>query len=90
MLWFSSNGGITRYAITENRFYNYNHLDGVPMGDFMGGSVASGKDGTIFFGSQDGICYFNPSANQSEMVLPPTVITEFILLNKPKLLLKKM
>lgn len=48
MLWFSSNGGITRYAITENRFYNYNHLDGVPMGDFMGGSVTSGKDGTIF------------------------------------------
>ena len=85
MLWFSSNGGITRYAITENRFYNYNHLDGVPMGDFMGGSVTSGKDGTIFFGSQDGICYFNPSANQSEMVLPPTVITEFILLNKQNL-----
>ncbi|MFT3752832.1 MAG: two-component regulator propeller domain-containing protein [Paludibacter sp.] len=58
-IWFSTNSGISQLNVNTNKFINFNYLDGVPRGNFMSGSVAKAKDGTIYFGSQSGACYFN-------------------------------
>lgn len=81
-IWISSNGGIiSRYISEEGKFYNYNHHDGVPLGDFMSGSVTKDSKGRIYFGSQNGVCYFEPSSIPSQISLPPTVITSFKIYN---------
>lgn len=81
-IWISSNGGIiSRYIFEENKFYNYNHYDGVPLGDFLSGSVTKDSKGKIYFGSQNGVCYFEPLSIPSQINLPPTVITSFKIYN---------
>lgn len=59
-IWLSTNGGISLWRPDKQRFYNYGHQQGVPQTDFMDGSVCKDKDGTIYFGSQNGVCYFTP------------------------------
>lgn len=80
-IWISTNGGISRYIPEQNKFYNYDHFDGIPVGNFMSGSVTKTSDGTIFFGSQNGVCYFNPALVPTKIKLSPTVITEFKIYN---------
>lgn len=76
-IWISTNGGISRFITGQNRFFNYNQHDGIPLGDFMSGSVTKNSKGMIFFGSQNGVCYFDPEMVPMNINLPPTIITEF-------------
>ncbi|MDR3059471.1 MAG: response regulator [Prevotella sp.] len=76
-IWISTNGGINRFMPSQNKFYNYNHYSGIPSGDFMSGSVTKDSKGTIFFGSQNGLCYFNPEMIPTKIDLPATIITGF-------------
>ena len=46
-IWISSNDGISCLDPKQNLFYNYNHHDGVPMGDFMNGSTCMTHNGII-------------------------------------------
>lgn len=76
-IWISTNAGISQWDAQRQQFYNYTHQQGVPMGDFMDGSVCADVRGRLIFGSQNGACYFNPSEiSHSEMVIPVS-ITEF-------------
>lgn len=59
-IWISTNAGISRWNKEEKKFSNYNYEDGVPIGDFTSGSSKLGKDGILYFGSLNNICYFNP------------------------------
>ena len=52
----STNKGISCLLKDKEVFYNYDHWDNVPMGNFMSGSVAEAKDGTLYFGSINGLC----------------------------------
>lgn len=81
-IWISTNGGISRWDEKEKIFYNYNHYDGIPMGDFMDGSTCISPDGTIYFGSQSGACYFNPREVASIRETSPVAITQFSIYNK--------
>ena len=76
-IWFSTNRGINRFIPSLNKVYNYNHYNGIPLGDFMSGSVTKDSKGTIYFGSQNGLCYFNPESIPTTIELPETIITGF-------------
>ena len=78
-IWISANGGISCYNEREKRFYNYNHTDRTPMGDFMDGSVAKGVDGTLYFGSQYGVCNFHPQEVMGKQRLAKIAITDFVI-----------
>ena len=52
------------------------------MGDFMDGSTCITPDGTLFFGSQNGACYFNPRELSSPREVSPVTITQFFIYNK--------
>ncbi|WP_455667972.1 hybrid sensor histidine kinase/response regulator transcription factor [Phocaeicola sp.] len=81
-IWISTNGGISRLDENAKKFYNYNHHDGVPMGDFMDGSTCISPDGILYFGSQNGACYFNPRELSSPRDVSPVTITQFFIYNK--------
>lgn len=75
-IWFSSEKGIGRWSSDERRFYCYDQYDGIPQGVFMRGSVLNTQKGVFYFGSQNGVCYFNPQQPPAVATPPPIVITE--------------
>lgn len=74
-IWLSTNGGIAQWKEKEKKFLNYTWHQGVPRGDFMDGAVCIGTDGTLFFGSQNGACYFNPENIVENIPIAPVQIT---------------
>lgn len=74
-IWLSTNGGIAQWKSDEKRFLNYTWHQGVPRGDFMDGSVCKDKNGHLFFGSQNGACYFNPEQTTEDIQIAPVKIT---------------
>ncbi len=48
----------------------------------MSGAVAKAEDGTIYFGSESGVCYFNPHTPLYNYPTPPVVITGFSIIDK--------
>ena len=75
-IWFSTNNGISCLESVTGAFKNYTFHDGVPRGDFMDGSACRTADGIIYFGSQNGVCYFNPSILDDSGKVAPVVFTE--------------
>ena len=75
-IWFSTNNGISCLESVTGAFKNYTFHDGVPRGDFMDGSVCCTADGVIYFGSQNGVCYFNPSILDDNGKVAPVAFTE--------------
>ena len=59
-IWVSLFSGISCLDIHKQHFYNYDFQSGVTMGNFIEASCATTPDGTIYFGSPSGVCYFNP------------------------------
>lgn len=74
-IWLGTNGGIAQWKSDEKRFLNYTWHQGVPRGDFMDGSVCKDKNGYLFFGSQNGACYFNPEQTTEDIQIAPVRIT---------------
>jgi ligand-binding sensor domain-containing protein/signal transduction histidine kinase/DNA-binding response OmpR family regulator len=81
-IWVSTNGGISCFTEKDNLFINFNHSDGIPMGIFMDGSVTKTSDGNIYFGSQNGVCYFDSDNEQAAFKLPLPVISDFKIYDK--------
>ena len=74
-IWVSTNKGISCLVQSKEMFYNYDHHDNLPMGSFNRGCVTYGQDGNFYFGSIDGLCYFNPEQVLQERKSPPALIT---------------
>lgn len=75
-IWVSTNKGISCLLRDKEVFYNYEHWDNVPMGNFMSGSVARDQTGEIYFGSINGLCHFDPTFVLEKREAPAAVITE--------------
>lgn len=75
-IWFSTNKGIGCYVTEKECLYHYGHSDDVPAGNFMSASVAHNEDGSIYFGSINGVCCYNPATMMGEQDIPAVVITE--------------
>lgn len=76
-IWLSTHSGISCFIESEQRFLNYDHKDGTLFGTYMNNSVGKAQDGTIYFGSINGVCYFNPKDRPSNIILPPVIFTDF-------------
>lgn len=75
-IWASTNRGISCLLKDKGKFYNYDHWDNVPMGNFMSGSVTADKEGILYFGSINGLCRFNPEMVLEKRAAPAPIITE--------------
>lgn len=75
-IWLSTNSGISRISADLKNISNYSHTDGVPYGEFMAGSVTKDIKGNIYFGSNNGVCYFDPLHVMLHDSIPPVIFTE--------------
>lgn len=80
-IWLSTNDGISYWNQTKQKFDSYDYRDGIPMGNFIEGSSCCTKDGTLYFGSLNGVCYFNPENLITERKVAPVQIIECKSLN---------
>lgn len=81
-IWISTNRGLSCLNARTGLIQNFNKHDGIPIGNFMSGAVTKSPNGTIYFGSENGICYFNSNESLPTYDLPPVVITDFSIVNK--------
>jgi signal transduction histidine kinase/ligand-binding sensor domain-containing protein/DNA-binding response OmpR family regulator len=80
--WISTNRGLSCLNVKNGQIKNYNEHDGIPIGNFMSGAVTKSTNGTIYFGSENGICYFNSNELIPTYDLPKVIITNFSIVEK--------
>ena len=59
-LWISTNKGLNKFDVEKEKFTKFTQLDGIHGYQFNLNSSLKMKDGTMVFGSTEGITYFNP------------------------------
>ena len=75
-IWISTNNGISCWNQTTRKFDNYDYRDGIPLGNFIESSACRADDGTLYFGSLNGTCYFKPEHLTGERRVSPVQIME--------------
>lgn len=76
-LWIATNKGISKFNIETERFKNYDMNDGLPGNEFNTGAYFMDKKGTLYFGSTDGLLYFNPDSLVENQNPPQIAVTNF-------------
>ena len=76
-IWFSTSECLSRYCISSGKTDNYDYSDNVPQGAFLNSAVAKSDNGILWFGSQNGICYFDSKADPAGFCVPEIKITGF-------------
>lgn len=89
-IWFSTNQGISCFVRNERNIYNYDFRDNIPMASFTGRSVCKDKNGTMYFGSTNGLCYFTPATfwKNDSLLKPQSERLLFLNLLFPKTVMK--
>jgi signal transduction histidine kinase len=86
-LWFSSNKGITKAIKQETSgnlsFINYNSSNWLNTDSYNIGAFAKGPDEILYFGSFEGVTYFDIDQVKGNNYIPPVYITDFQLFFKP-------
>jgi len=86
-LWLSSNKGITKAIKQGNSnnltFINYNTSNWLWINSYNIGAFTKGPDEKLYFGSFEGVTYFDPDQVKGNNYLPPVYITDFQLFFKP-------
>ena len=89
-LWLSTNRGISRFTAAIHRpedpeFLNFDVKDGLQGNKFNRRSSLKTSGGEIFFGGKNGFNSFDPSGIIADTMIPPVIITDFLLFNRTAL-----
>lgn len=76
-IWLALNSSLARLNRKTGRFDNYDFNDGLPQSNFIDRAVTIMPDGSICFGSFNGICVFNPDDLSVNDKVKPVQIVEF-------------
>lgn len=82
-LWLSTLNGLSKFDPRREKFRNYDDRDGLQANEFSQGTYYKGRDGKFFFGGVNGFNTFYPENIKDNPQLPPVVITDFRIENKP-------
>lgn len=78
-LWVSTNRGIASLDFTTTdslpRISSFDHTNGIRNTEFNRKAYLKARDGTLYFGGDTGITYFNPEDILPNTYMPPVVIT---------------
>ena len=81
-LWLSTQKGVSRFDPRKGTFRNYDASDGLQSNEFSTGCFQA-PDGEIFFGGSNGLNAFLPENVQDDAYVPPVVISNFTIFNRP-------
>jgi ligand-binding sensor domain-containing protein/signal transduction histidine kinase len=82
-LWISANDGISRFNLKTEQFKNFTKDDGLQGKTFIKKSSYIAKNGIIYFGGDNGFNQLDPKEVIENKAIPPIVITDFQIFNKP-------
>lgn len=82
-LWLSTSKGLSRFEPRTKTFRNYDQYDGLPSDSFEASVAAQSPNGEMFFGTSSGLVAFYPDQIQDNLAVPPVVLIDFLLANKP-------
>ncbi|RKZ79416.1 MAG: hypothetical protein DRR19_24975, partial [Candidatus Parabeggiatoa sp. nov. 1] len=81
-LWLSTNKGLSKFNPKTKTFRNYDVLDGLQSNEFRAAYYKSQR-GELYFGGINGFNGFDPERVKDNPYIPPIVITDFKIFNKP-------
>ena len=61
-LWLSTNKGLSMFMIGDKRFRNFDISDGLQVNEFKPGAAEKMANGELWFGSVNGITFFQPDS----------------------------
>ncbi|MCF1192317.1 response regulator [Mangrovimonas sp. AS39] len=76
-IWVSTTNGISQIELNTMNISNYDVSDGIVAGDYLFNSVAKTDDNKIYFGSQNGITWFDQNLEPITMPTSEATITKF-------------
>ncbi len=82
-LWLSTSSGITFFDVEKETFTSYSDADGLIGNEFNSGSSLISNEGTMYFGTINGINFFRPEQISPSSFNPQVLITEFQIFNQP-------
>ena len=85
-LWLATHNGLSRFHPPTKTFRNYSESDGLPgniLSPYEAESSWQSQDGEMVFGSMNGVTTFYPDRLSPNPYVPPVVLTDFHLFNKP-------
>ncbi len=87
-LWIGTNNGLSKFINAVNlpekpEFKNYTYEDGLQGIGFAKRSCLKDKNGIMYFGGSSGFNAFDPGKIMENTYIPPIVITDFEVFNKP-------
>lgn len=82
-LWLSTNNGISRFNRDAMDISNYDLEDGIQSREFNAGASLRDKEGYIYFGGVNGFNRFHPENIKVDSLVPPVVLTDLLLFNRP-------
>ncbi len=84
-LWVSTNGGgIFKLDKSQGSFYQFTAEDGISSNRFQNGSGFIDSSGILYFGSAQGVTFFDPDSVKTSEYEPSLFIKELLLNNKRK------
>jgi len=82
-LWLSTDKGLSKFNIGTNRFQNFDESSGLFNAQFNIGAYHKNLRKEMYFGTINGLCYFNPQQIKQNYYTPPVIIIGFELFNQP-------
>ncbi|MDP6512803.1 MAG: two-component regulator propeller domain-containing protein, partial [SAR202 cluster bacterium] len=82
-LWLSTDKGLSRFDPQKETFRNYDRRDGLQSDSFHHNAAYRCANGELFFGGANGFNAFHPDRLTDNPHVPPVVLTDFLLFNKP-------
>ena len=61
-LWLGTGNGISIIDMSTNNIFNLGYLEGIQGGSFYENACAKTEDGTMCFGGEMGLNFFNPDS----------------------------
>lgn len=81
--WISTLNGLARLDLRTQQIIRFNKNDGLPSNTFRENACAEAPDGTLYFGSEDGLVAFRPEQILPDQQAPAVVLTGLDLFNEP-------
>lgn len=81
-IWLSGKSGITKLDLKAKTAHRYTTDDGLLANDFNFNSVLKDEKGVLYFGSYEGINYFDPNKIPNKKEEPSLYLNDFKIFNK--------
>ena len=80
-LWILTDRGISKFSPQNASFQNFSVYDGLAGKQFTNNAILVARDGTLYFGGNNGFNTINPATIRPNKTIPPVYIDEFQIFN---------